>query len=117
MRLGSSSLLVLGVTLAVFFAGTPPAGAFNTTLRDWQDTYGPGTDWNSSSGDTAQCQLCHRDTDGGDPWNGHGWDLREARLLPESDLDRTSTPSSNQASFRCVQLWDSDSATGDRARS
>ncbi|NIT28630.1 MAG: DUF11 domain-containing protein, partial [Candidatus Aminicenantes bacterium] len=25
----------------------------------------------------SNCQLCHRDVGGGNPWNGYGWDLRQ----------------------------------------
>ena len=102
-KLRASSLLVLGAMLAVLFVETSPAGAYNTQLKDWQDKYGPGTATDSSSGDTAQCQLCHRDTNGGDPWNAYGWDLREARFLEECDLDQDGfDPNSWDECFRCV---------------
>jgi parallel beta-helix repeat protein len=98
---------VLGTAAVVFLVGGPPASAHEATLDEWQAKYGPGTAWNSSSGDIAECQLCHRDADGGNPWNGYGWDLREARFAQECDTDGR-LPNSDEERFACVEGWDSD---------
>jgi hypothetical protein len=47
------------------------------SINDWKSQY-PA----SQSGDNVvnatgkSCQLCHKDSSGGDPWNAYGWDLR-----------------------------------------
>jgi parallel beta-helix repeat protein len=107
-RLRTSCLLVLGAALVLFVVDAPPASASPQVLGDWEATYGPGTDWASTSGETARCQLCHETT--GEPWNGYGWDLRDALFLAECDFNGDGVPNSNTERFDCVYPWDSDSA-------
>ena len=71
-RLRTSCLLVLGVAVVVSILGAPPASANTQGLAAWQSTYGGM----SSSGDIAQCQLCHANDPAGTEWNGYGWDIR-----------------------------------------
>jgi parallel beta-helix repeat protein len=68
----------MGAALAVFFVGATHANAFPSAFNAWQGMYP-----DSTSGDTAQCQLCHEALNpiGGDRfWNGYGWDFFQARL-------------------------------------
>jgi spore coat protein A len=63
------------------------AAPANPPIADaWDGYYGPG---GSSGVDSAsmdimeaatgkRCQVCHRDRNGGDPWNGYGWAVRLA---------------------------------------
>jgi len=78
------------------------AGAFPQTLNAWEARYDA-----SSSGDTAACQLCHANANGGDPWNGYGWDLRESLADPSCDLNGNGVISNDEAFF-CVELLNSD---------
>jgi parallel beta-helix repeat protein len=87
---------------------TTPAAAFRGTLDDWQSRYGA----QSSSGDTASCQLCHGNANGGSPWNAYGWDVREALADAGCDLDMDGTVSNPEAFF-CVEMDDSDRNTID----
>ena len=79
------------------------AGAFPQTLDDWQNRYGAA----SASGDNAVCQLCHVNTNGGSPWNGYGWDIRDALADPGCDLNANGTVTNAEAFF-CVELDNSD---------
>jgi parallel beta-helix repeat protein len=96
--------LLLGALLVL---GAADAGAFGQTLQDWQDMYGDI----SSSGDNAQCQLCHRDANGGSPWNAYGWDIREALRDLACDDDDDGDVSNDEA-FACVEALNSDVDTG-----
>ena len=96
--LARAVLTALGVT--VF---TSSAGAFPQTLNDWQGRYGAI----SPSGDNAECQLCHVNTNGGSPWNGYGWDVRDALADSACDLNLDSAVSNAEAFF-CVELDNSD---------
>ncbi|MBW2244952.1 MAG: right-handed parallel beta-helix repeat-containing protein [Deltaproteobacteria bacterium] len=96
-------LLSVFVTLA---AGT--ALAFPKTLNDWQDRYGAI----SSSGDSASCQLCHGNDKGGSPWNGYGWDMRDALADLSCDLDGDNDVSNDEAFF-CIEMLNSDNNVGD----
>ena len=79
------------------------AGAFPQTLDAWQERYSvtPG------AGDNAACQLCHVNTNGGSPWNGYGWDIRDALADPGCDLNSNGVVSNAEAFF-CVELDNSD---------
>ena len=79
------------------------AGAFPQTLNAWQERYGE----TSASGDNAACQLCHVETNGGSPWNGYGWDIRDALADPGCDLNANGVVSNAEAFF-CVELDNSD---------
>ncbi len=80
-----------------------PAGAFPQTLNAWEDRYAAVSD----SGANAQCQLCHVEANGGSPWNGYGWDLREALADAVCDLNANGVISNAEAFF-CVELANSD---------
>ncbi len=92
--------LLLGGSILV---AATQAGAFPQSLRDWQDRYGAA----SASGDNADCQLCHVNQNGGDPWNGYGWDIRDALVDPACDLNDDGDVSNDEAFF-CVELLNSD---------
>jgi parallel beta-helix repeat protein len=93
--------LLPGLLLAL---GAGDAGAFPQTLLDWQARYGAA----SPSGDNAQCQLCHAEANGGRPWNGYGWNVREALADPAGcDLNGNGVVSNAEAFF-CVELLNSD---------
>jgi parallel beta-helix repeat protein len=96
----SSFAFVLGAVLV--FTATQ-AGAFRPILQDWQARYGAA----SPSGDNAECQLCHVDANGGDPWNGYGWDIGDALIDPACDLNMSGNVS-NEEAFFCVELLNSD---------
>ncbi len=63
-----------------------PVYAVNGIANDWEDYYGPGGTSGIDSStmeimDAAtgkRCQVCHRDRNGGSPWNAYGWALRQA---------------------------------------
>ncbi len=94
----------LALLLAALLVGTASqAVAFNGTLNDWQARYGAS----SPSGDNARCQLCHGNANGGSPWNGYGWDLRDALADPLCDSNGNGTVS-NEEAFFCVELMNSD---------
>ena len=75
---------VLCATLAMLASAT--ALARPGIADDWEAWYGPGggaaIDSNSMIiMDTAtgkRCQVCHRDRNGGSPWNAYGWALLQA---------------------------------------
>jgi parallel beta-helix repeat protein len=79
------------------------ASAFPGTGNDWNNRYGA----QSTSGESAGCQLCHVNDNGGDPWNGYGWDIRDALADNGCDLD-TNGAVSNEEAFFCVELDNSD---------
>lgn len=79
------------------------AGAFPQTLQAWQDRYSE----TPASGANAQCQLCHVNANGGSPWNGYGWDIRDALADPTCDLNVNGVVSNAEAFF-CVELSNSD---------
>jgi parallel beta-helix repeat protein len=94
--------LILAAALpALLASGT--AAAFPSTLTAWQERYGAI----SASGDNARCQLCHVESNGGSPWNGYGWDLRDALVDASCDLNANGTVSDAEALF-CVELENSD---------
>jgi parallel beta-helix repeat protein len=92
------------VVLAAFLVLTATeAAARQGILEDWQARYGAA----SPSGDNAQCQLCHVDANGGDPWNGYGWDIDGALGDPACDINMDGDVSNDEAFF-CVELLNSD---------
>ncbi len=103
-RLSIRSLFadVLGACLVVT---ATQAVAFPGILQDWQSRYGA----TSPSGDNAGCQLCHVDANGGNPWNGYGWDIGGALNDPVCDFDNSGGVS-NEEAFFCVELLNSDEA-------
>jgi parallel beta-helix repeat protein len=82
---------------------TPPAAAFPQTQNAWQDRYGATSD----SADNAGCQLCHVNSNGGSPWNGYGWAIRDALVEPGCDVNMNGVVS-NEEAFFCVELDNSD---------
>ena len=115
-RLRTSCLLFAGVALAVFVAGPTHANALRPALKAWQDFYGPGTETNSTSGDTAECQLCHQDPNPPErDWNGYGWDFFLARgnMLPGMDCDSDGDGVVGfEEAFVCIEALDSDMDPG-----
>jgi parallel beta-helix repeat protein len=93
-----AAVAALGMTV---FATS--AGAFPQTLDAWQERYGATSD----SGNNAACQLCHVNTNGGSPWNGYGWDIRDALEDAGCDLNQNGVVSNAEAFF-CVELDNSD---------
>lgn len=91
------------VLFSVAALHTAPAAAFTGTLADWKARYGAI----SSSGDTAGCQLCHANDKGGDPWNGYGWDIRNAKRDMSCDVNGDGGVSNAEAFF-CVEQQNSD---------
>ena len=79
------------------------AGAFPQTLNAWENRYGA----NSDSGSNASCQLCHVESNGGSPWNGYGWDIRDALADSFCDLNINGVVSNDEAFF-CVEMDNSD---------
>jgi hypothetical protein len=80
--------------------------AFPQSLNAWEERYGAGSD----SGANAECQLCHVEVNGGDPWNGYGWDIRDALEDDDCDLNGNGVVSNDEA-FWCVELLNSDGNT------
>jgi parallel beta-helix repeat protein len=100
MRYGLVSICAIGALGALY---APQAAAFGATLTDWKARYGAI----SSSGDSANCQLCHVNSNGGAPWNGYGWNIREAKRDAACDLNGDATISNAEA-FYCVEQLNSD---------
>jgi parallel beta-helix repeat protein len=96
-----AALIAIGGAGALFYAGV--AGAFPQTQNAWEDRYGASSD----SAANAGCQLCHVNSNGGSPWNGYGWDIRDALSDPACDLNGNSVVSNAEAFF-CVELDNSD---------
>ncbi len=71
------------------------ASAFGAVLDQWRLFYP-----NSDAGN-FECQLCHQDTSGGDPWNAYGWDLNQ-RITNPFDADQVIL------AFRQIEDEDSD---------
>ena len=99
----ASAWMVCIATAAAALIVSTPAAAFPQTLDAWQDRYGNI----SASGDNAQCQLCHVEANGGSPWNGYGWDIRDALVDTACDLNANGVVS-NEEAFFCVELDNSD---------
>ena len=97
--------IVLRIAAAVLSttAFASSASAFPQTLNAWQERYSA----TSASGDNAVCQLCHVNANGGSPWNGYGWDIRDALADPGCDLNSNGVVSNAEAFF-CVELDNSD---------
>ncbi|MDH3201954.1 MAG: right-handed parallel beta-helix repeat-containing protein [Myxococcales bacterium] len=110
-RLWTSCLLSAGVALAVFLVDATHANAFRPAFNAWQAFYP-----DSTSGDTADCQLCHLDPNPpGRAWNGYGWDFFLARgnVLPGMDCDGDgSGVVSFEEAFICIEGLDSDMDPG-----
>lgn len=84
VRYGLASICAIGALGALY---APQAAAFGATLTDWRARYGAI----SSSGDSANCQLCHANSNGGAPRNGYGWNIREAKRDAACDLNGDAT--------------------------
>jgi len=68
-----ASALVIGVTASLVVFSSSVSASF--TFPDaWRDIYPDST---SDQITTLGCQLCHRDTSGGSPWNAYGWRVRQ----------------------------------------
>lgn len=75
--------LVILLTMVLWAEG---AFARQNYVDSWNEIYNPGgqTDpalgsqmINNVNADTGKvCQACHEKTNGGNPWNGYGWDVR-----------------------------------------
>jgi parallel beta-helix repeat protein len=61
----------------------------------------------SPSGEEAGCRLCHVNANGNDPWNGYGWDIRDAQRDTSCDLDGDDFVD-NEEAFYCVEGENSD---------
>ena len=96
-----ASLLAVSGIGALLAAAT--SCAFPQTLNAWEDRYGATSD----SGLNAACQLCHVESNGGSPWNGYGWDIRDALADPGCDLNSNGVVSNDEAFF-CVEMDNSD---------
>ena len=103
IRFAVASATCAAIAIAAVFLTPSDAQAFPQTLNAWQDRYGATSD----SGDNAGCQLCHVNDNGGSPWNGYGWDIRDALVDPGCDLNANGVVS-NEEAFFCVELDNSD---------
>jgi parallel beta-helix repeat protein len=101
----STALRAVFVTAAGLVAifSAVAAHAFPQTLEAWLQRYGDTSD----SGANAACQLCHVEPNGGSPWNGYGWDIRDALTDPGCDLNLNGVVSNAEAFF-CVEIDNSD---------
>jgi len=110
-KLRTSCVILASTALAVVFVGPTPAAAFNGILTDWQEFYNnPMSMPPSASGDNAECQLCHRDANGGQPFNAYGWALLLALDDPAAACDMDDPPDNNVDNFEafsCVSMDDS----------
>lgn len=95
--------LGISVSMCAVFAFSSDAYAFPAKLTAWQARYGAI----SAAGDSARCQLCHANANGGSPWNAYGWDVRTALSNLDCDLDGDALVSDVEALY-CVELADSD---------
>ena len=87
----STGLLLFALVLLI----GSRADAFPATLNAWQARYGA----QSPSGDAASCQLCHANANGGSPWNGYGWNLREALEDLTCDFNRSGIVTNDGSSY------------------
>lgn len=92
----------------IMLLATTTASAFPQFLTDWEARYGAS----STSGADANCQLCHVNASGGDPWNAYGWDLVLAFDQIGCDTDASGMVSSDEA-FVCTEFFNSDDDTGE----
>ncbi|NNF17424.1 MAG: multicopper oxidase domain-containing protein, partial [Gammaproteobacteria bacterium] len=94
-----------GSAFVIMLLFSTPVFAFNGIANDWYDYYGPGgasgVDSNTmdimDAATGKRCQVCHRDRNGGSPWNAYGWSLRQAG----ADTDAV-------AAFIAVEAQDAD---------
>jgi parallel beta-helix repeat protein len=99
-----SNVPILLTLAAALLFGATQAHAFPQSLKAWQERYNPP----SASGDNADCQLCHANSNGGEPWNGYGWDVREALADGgRCDLNGNGVVSNDEAFF-CIEMDNSD---------
>jgi len=68
-----ASTLLIGITASSIVYSTSVSASF-TFPSVWRDIYPDST---SDQISTEGCQLCHRDTSGGSPWNAYGWRIRQ----------------------------------------
>jgi parallel beta-helix repeat protein len=101
-RLDSRLSIIAALCVSLLFAATQ-AGAFPQTGNAWEDRYDPP----SGSGQNAACQLCHVNANGGEPWNGYGWAIRDALVDLDCDLNANGVVSNHEAFF-CVEMENSD---------
>lgn len=88
------SVVVLAAATWVFGAGVAEA---RPAIRDawkgvYEDAAGPCATPSQSAlnvlqGTGTECQLCHLNTNGGEPWNGYGWSIRTLIQSGSSVLD------------------------------
>jgi hypothetical protein len=95
-----STRLLLGLVACLALGWTVAESSFPT---DFFFTYPTSQSDDHVVGGTGQaCQLCHRDPDGDEPWNGYGWDIKQM-------MDGGLTV---QAAIPAVESMDSDGDPG-----
>ena len=94
-----SVILFSCATIVVALLTTGSATANPTIHSDWETFYGFGdanpVDDSLTDAGSTECQVCHRDSNGGQPWNAYGWELHlnnedfDAADIVDSDGDGT----------------------------
>lgn len=93
-------LLAVGLVACLGLGWTAVKSGFAT---DFFFAYPSSQSDNNVVGGTGKsCQLCHRDTNGGDPYNAYGWDMK---LMMDGGM-------SEQAAILAIESMDSDGDPG-----
>lgn len=76
------------LAVLLVFLWSLPVVARLPYLGNWQAIY---PDSNADDINGTGCQLCHRDDNGGDPWNAYGWEIRNIFLITNDITDAINT--------------------------
>jgi hypothetical protein len=93
-------LLVVGLTACLGLGWTAVKSGFATDF--FFEYPGSQSDDNVLGGTGKSCQLCHRDSNGGDPYNAYGWDIK---LKMDAGM-------SSSAAIVAIEAFDSDGDPG-----
>lgn len=97
---GLNRCLALGLGFTLIFLCLVPtkAWALQQFLNSWSGAYV------SSDSDDAQCQLCHVNPTGGQPWNAYGWNIRAQYRSNGFDIEQafTSAETANSDDDPCT---------------
>ena len=96
-------LFSISATFLLAFSVPQSAHSRPAILSDWESVYSSSQSATNAAGAGADCQLCHYQSNGGEPWNGYGWAIR-AQI-------KAGAPTNAQA-FLAVEDVDSDNDPG-----
>jgi hypothetical protein len=71
------TVIAVGLFVPALLIGLSAAPPKNSIYNVWDSLHpASSTDDNVDDGTGKVCQLCHRDPDGGNPWNAYGWRIK-----------------------------------------